>query len=194
MIYYRMEKMNNNLTKEKNYNKNIKPFKNKKRGIAQNYQCYNIDSLYRDFITSKVATNPITGRIIRNKGKENLSLKEFRDCLNFMNNHLVTKMTTEGKFFKIPYGQGELKFIKYLITPDYIDYIYKKTNGNVYLPNTNSKETKYRIKLKYSKKNNKTYMGQFYSFVPSSVFNKSIYNSLNSLEGGLEGHRKFFDN
>jgi hypothetical protein len=191
-----MEKMNSNI---KNYNKNIKPFKEKKRGIRQPFQCYNIDALYRDFIVSKVDTDPITGRVIRNKGKDVLSLKEFRDCLNFMNGQLVTKMVTEGKFFKIPYGQGELKFIKYLITPEYIDYIYRLTQGKVYIPSTDTKESTYRIKIKYSKKNNKTYMGQFYSFAPSSTFTKAVSNQLNDLEeysgkGVGVGHRSFFDN
>lgn len=191
-----MEKMNNNKSIRK---KSIKPFRDKKRGIRQIYQAYNIDALYRDFLTSKAEINPTTGRIIRNSGINVLSLKEFRDCLNFMNSHLVTKMVTEGKFFKIPYGQGELKFIKYLITPEYIDYVYKLTKGNVYIPNSKSKETKYRIKIKYSKKNNKTYMGQFYSFTPSSYFTNSVFDQLNDLDSSLNnntglGHRVFFDN
>lgn len=182
MILNKIIKMSN---KGKTYRK--KSIVNEDKGVDYKYgKSYNIVSLHSDYIRKKL--NKQNGEPINKGDKKPLrTIDEFRKMLNFMNEKLVEEMSTKGLFLKIPYGLGTIKFIKYLITPEYIDYLYNKTNKKVYIPAT--KESKYRVKIKYDKRNGRTYKSQLYSFTPNKNFKSSIEKQMLS----DVGHKIYFE-
>lgn len=173
--------------------KSIKPQTTKEfKGVDKRIKAYNNQCLYRDFLAYNGFIE--TGKRMKwcdNKVKAGIiDYKTFNEVLTTCNTELVNTMVLEDKYFTLPYGQGELNFIKYKITPEYINFLYQKTKGRVYIPEIGI-ETNYRIKINYNKNNARTYTSQFYCFNPSKYFKNLVKYQL---ENTSLGHRSFNEN